>query len=63
MSADLTTDDLERGRTTAMIAALGRVQLTLDLIERRLGRLEDAMVEIHETLEHHAHVRLPRVAA
>ena len=50
MSAEFNSDDLDRGRTTAMIAALGRVQLTLDLIERRLGRVEDAVLEIGESL-------------
>lgn len=50
MSAELTTDDLERGRTTAMLATLGRVQLTLDLIERRLGRLEESVLDIRQAL-------------
>ena len=46
----LSAEDLDRGRTAALIATLGRVQLTLDLIERRLGRLEDAVLDIQDIL-------------
>jgi hypothetical protein len=32
--------DLDRGRTVSLLAALGRMQLSLDLIERRVANVE-----------------------
>jgi hypothetical protein len=34
---------LERGRTAALVAALGRVQMSLDLLARKVSRLEEAV--------------------
>lgn len=48
--AEFDRDDLDRGRTAALIATLGRVQLTLDLIERRLGRVEESIFDIRAAL-------------
>lgn len=34
---------LERGRTTALVAALGRVQLSLDILTRKVASLEETV--------------------
>ncbi|MCA1824852.1 MAG: hypothetical protein ABR520_08665 [Mycobacteriales bacterium] len=35
--------DLERGRTAALISWLGRAQLSLDMLDRRVARLEETV--------------------
>ena len=35
--------DLERGVEVAVMAAIGRLQLSLDLLERRVERIEEAL--------------------
>ena len=34
---------LERGRTTALVAALGRVQMSLDVLTRKVASLEETV--------------------
>jgi hypothetical protein len=34
---------LERGRTTALVAALGRVQMSLDILTRKVAALEETV--------------------
>jgi len=38
-------DDLERGRTLALLAALGRIQLSLDVLARQQQRHTEAVEE------------------
>jgi hypothetical protein len=42
------SDDIERGRTLALLAALGRMQLTLDLIGQRLSHVEEQLSRLSE---------------
>jgi hypothetical protein len=37
---------LERGRTAAMVAALGRVQMSLDILTRKVAALEAAVRDL-----------------
>jgi hypothetical protein len=37
---------LERGRTAAMVAALGRVQMSLDILTRKVASLEATVREL-----------------
>jgi len=48
--ARLDLADLERGRTAALIAALGRLQLSLDLLDRRAGRIEERLGALEDAL-------------
>lgn len=36
---------LERGTTVAMLSAIGRIELSLDLLERRLERVEATLAD------------------
>jgi hypothetical protein len=44
-------DDLERGRTLALIAALGRFQLSLDVLSRQHQRQSEAIEERLDRIE------------
>jgi hypothetical protein len=44
-------DDLERGRTLALIAALGRFQLSLDVLSRQHQRQAEAIEERLDRIE------------
>lgn len=46
-----TDADLERGRTVALIAALGRLQMSVDLLARQQRKQHDALVERLDRLE------------
>jgi hypothetical protein len=37
---------LERGRTAAVVAALGRIQMSLDILSRRVAALETAVRDL-----------------
>ena len=38
--------DLERGRTAALLAALGRVQVSLDVLNRKVGALDERLARL-----------------
>jgi hypothetical protein len=38
--------ELERGRTVALISAIGRLQLSVDLIDARLRRIEESLQQV-----------------
>jgi hypothetical protein len=38
--------DLERGRTAALLAALGRVQVSLDVLNRKVGALDERIARL-----------------
>lgn len=52
--------DLDRGRTVALLAALGRMQLSLDLLERRVANIEAMLSDaVAEQAEEGAHAAAP----
>lgn len=42
--------DLERGRTAAMFAALGRIQVSLDVLNRKVGALDERMARLENAV-------------
>lgn len=42
--------DLERGRTAAMFAALGRIQVSLDVLNRKVGALDDRVARLENAV-------------
>lgn len=42
--------DLERGRTAAMFAALGRIQMSLDVLNRKIGALDERMARLENAV-------------
>jgi hypothetical protein len=42
--------DLERGRTAALLAAMGRLQVSIDLLTRKVGALDDRVARIETAL-------------
>jgi hypothetical protein len=42
--------DLERGRTAALLAALGRVQVSLDVLTRKVGSLDDRLARLENVV-------------
>lgn len=51
--------DVERGRTTAMLAGVGRLQLTVDLLERQVRRCEERIAVLEDRLAEHDAVEAP----
>ncbi|HEU0132111.1 MAG TPA: hypothetical protein VFQ85_14070 [Mycobacteriales bacterium] len=49
--AEADAGDLERGRTVALIAALGRLQMSVDLLARQQRKQHDALLERLDRLE------------
>lgn len=42
--------DLERGRTAALFAALGRIQVSLDVLNRKVGALDDRIARLESSV-------------
>ena len=42
--------DLERGRTAALFAALGRVQVSLDVLNRKVGALDERIARLENAV-------------
>ena len=42
--------DLERGRTAAMVAALGRIQVSLDVLNRKVGALDERVARLENAV-------------
>lgn len=42
--------DLERGRTAALLAALGRIQVALDVMNRKVGALDDRIARLENAV-------------
>lgn len=42
--------DLERGRTAALFAALGRIQVSLDVLNRKVGALDDRVARLENAV-------------
>jgi len=42
--------DLERGRTAALLAALGRVQVSLDVLNRKVGALDERIARLENAV-------------
>lgn len=42
--------DLERGRTAAMFAALGRIQVSLDVLNRKVGALDERLARLENAM-------------
>ena len=45
------TDGLEEARAMSIMTALGRIQLTLDLLMRKADRLEERLAAVESSLE------------
>lgn len=42
--------DLERGRTAALFAALGRIQVSLDVLNKKVGALDDRIARLENAV-------------
>lgn len=42
--------DLERGRTAALLAALGRVQVSLDVLNKKVGALDERIARLENSV-------------
>lgn len=42
--------DLERGRTAAMFAALGRIQVSLDVLNKKVGALDERIARLENAV-------------